>query len=112
MRNVDIAVRAAREAFEGHWTKAAPSERGRMLAKLANLFGRDVDIVAAIESLDNGKALTMAQGDVTNAAFATMEAGWIRSVAKRSIQTQSLLFTPGMKLSVFAAKLFLGISLS
>ncbi|KAF9885868.1 aldehyde dehydrogenase (NAD(P)(+)) ald5 [Aspergillus nanangensis] len=67
-KDVDIAVAAARKAFEGSWSKVTPTERGRMLAKLADLFERDSDILSSIESLDNGKAFVMAKGDVANAA--------------------------------------------
>ncbi|PWY66453.1 aldehyde dehydrogenase [Aspergillus heteromorphus CBS 117.55] len=67
-KDVDLAVAAARKAFEGEWRLVTPTKRGRMLLKLAELFERDIDILAAIESLDNGKSLSMAKGDVTNAA--------------------------------------------
>src|ERR1700722_1393450 len=43
-RDVDIAVGAARRAFdEGRWAKVSPSERGRMLWKLADLIERDLE---------------------------------------------------------------------
>ena len=35
-----------------------------MLNKLADLFDENIETLAAIESLDNGKSLTMAKGDV------------------------------------------------
>ena len=43
-KDVDIAVAAARRAFdERRWAKVSPSERGRMLWKLADLIERDLE---------------------------------------------------------------------
>jgi aldehyde dehydrogenase (NAD+) len=63
-KDVDIAVSAARKAFEGDWRKETPENRGKLLVNLANLFEKNTDLLAAVESLDNGKAITMAKGDV------------------------------------------------
>lgn len=41
-----------------------PEQRGKYLNKLADLFDENADLLAAVESLDNGKAITMAKGDV------------------------------------------------
>ena len=54
-KDVDRAVEAAHIAFETSWgTKVPGSERGKLLLKLAELIERDLDEIAAIESLDNG----------------------------------------------------------
>jgi phenylacetaldehyde dehydrogenase len=51
-KDVDIAVAAARRAFDdGHWRKVSPSERGRMLWKLADLIERDLEELAELESI-------------------------------------------------------------
>jgi aldehyde dehydrogenase (NAD+) len=63
-KDVDVAVAAARAAFEGEWKKTTPETRGKLLTKLADLFERDTETLAAIEALDNGKAFAMAKGDV------------------------------------------------
>lgn len=56
--DVDLAVKAARKAFEdGPWAKMNASERGRLLNKLADLIEQNADELAALESLDNGKPL-------------------------------------------------------
>ncbi|CAG8633855.1 9379_t:CDS:2 [Paraglomus brasilianum] len=59
--DIDIAVNAAENAFENVWKHVSSSERGRLLYKLADLIRRDLKILAAIESLDNGKAFGVAQ---------------------------------------------------
>lgn len=54
--DVDLAVKAARNAFEqGPWRKMSASERGRLLNKLADLIDKHKEDLAALESLDNGK---------------------------------------------------------
>lgn len=55
---------AARKAFNGSWKKTTPNERGRLLLKFADLLEKNSDLLAAVESLDNGKSFTMAKGDV------------------------------------------------
>src|SRR5918911_5649909 len=54
--DVDLAVKAARKAFEeGPWRTMNASERGRLLNKLADLIEKNQEELAALESLDNGK---------------------------------------------------------
>jgi aldehyde dehydrogenase (NAD+) len=89
-KDVDIAVKAAREAFEGAWKKVTPSDRGRMLTKLADLFERDMETLASIEALDNGKAVTMAKVDIANAAGCLRYyGGWADKITGQTIDTNS-----------------------
>src|SRR5438876_4792 len=54
--DVDLAVKAARQAFEeGPWSKMNASERGRLLNKLADLLEKNQEELAAVVALDNGK---------------------------------------------------------
>src|SRR2546422_10652655 len=47
--DVDLAVKAARKAFEeGPWTKLSASERGRLLNKLADLIEQNSEELAAL----------------------------------------------------------------
>jgi len=56
--DVDLAVKAARKAFEsGPWKKMSAAERGRRINKLADLTEKNLSELAALESLDNGKPL-------------------------------------------------------
>lgn len=66
--DVDIAVAAARKAFDGVWKQTSPLDRGKYLSKLADLFEKEIETLAAIESLDNGKSINMAKADVGLAA--------------------------------------------
>jgi phenylacetaldehyde dehydrogenase len=60
--DIDRAVAAARRAFDdGRWAKVSPSERGRMLWRLADLIERDLEELAELESIDNGKPYAVAR---------------------------------------------------
>ncbi|MGN8115092.1 aldehyde dehydrogenase family protein [Labrys sp. 22185] len=56
--DVDAAVRSARAAFEGSWSRMKASERGALLLKLADLIRRDEDELVRLESLDSGKTVS------------------------------------------------------
>jgi phenylacetaldehyde dehydrogenase len=93
--DVDRAVIAARRAFdEGPWThKMSNSERGQMLWKLADLLQENLEEFAEIESLDNGKPLSVARvADVPLAVdmFRYM-AGWATKISGSTLSFS----TPG-----------------
>ena len=53
--DVDIAIKAARTAFEGAWGELTPTERGKLLVKLADLIYENSEMLAAVESVNGGK---------------------------------------------------------
>ena len=54
--DVETAVAAAREAFEtGPWARMDARQRGRLMLRLADLIEAEIDELAALEALDNGK---------------------------------------------------------
>ena len=56
--DVDLAVKAARAAFEsGPWSKMDARDRGRLMNKLADLVEANLDELAGLETLDNGKPI-------------------------------------------------------
>jgi aldehyde dehydrogenase (NAD+) len=61
-QDVDRAVKAARRAFEeGDWPAMDARDRGRLLNRLADLIERNLDELAALETLDNGKPISDAR---------------------------------------------------
>jgi aldehyde dehydrogenase (NAD+) len=55
---LEAAVDAARRAFDdGPWPRMAPSARGRVLLKLAELLEDNLEEMAILESLDTGKTM-------------------------------------------------------
>lgn len=56
--DIDQAVAAARAAFDdGRWSKMVPMERSKVLWRIADLIEANIDELAELESLDQGKAL-------------------------------------------------------
>src|SRR5579872_3402536 len=90
--DINRAVKAARAAFDsGPWSKISPSERGRMIWKLGDLIEKHLEEFAQLESLDNGKPLTVARvADVPLAAdmFRYM-AGWATKIEGNTIPISS-----------------------
>jgi len=68
--DVDRAVEAARSAFRQTWRGTAPAERGRILYRAAALIRENQERFALVETLDCGKPLSEARGDVLGAARA------------------------------------------
>lgn len=89
-KDVDIAVSAARKAFNGEWRKTTPFDRSRLLNKLADLVEKNVDLLAAVESLDNGKSINMAKGDL-GAVIGCIRyyAGWADKITGKTIDVNS-----------------------
>lgn len=67
--DVDLAVEAASRAFEeGTWSKMSAYDRSKLMYKLADLMERDFDVLAQLDTLDNGKSINeMVHGDLPNA---------------------------------------------
>jgi aminomuconate-semialdehyde/2-hydroxymuconate-6-semialdehyde dehydrogenase len=59
-RDVDDAVRAAKAAFPA-WSRRTAAERSDLLLKLAYLIEKNLDVLARIESIDNGKTISLAK---------------------------------------------------
>jgi len=56
-KDVDDAIRAARRAYEGPWSKLSGAERGKYLFRIARVIQERARELAVLESLDNGKPI-------------------------------------------------------
>jgi phenylacetaldehyde dehydrogenase len=77
--DIDLAVKAARRAFEsGPWPAMPPGARAKLLWKLAEAFEASGDEIAAIETLDNGMPYAVARFAAVNGAAECLRyfAGW------------------------------------
>ncbi|AUI63471.1 aldehyde dehydrogenase family protein [Amycolatopsis sp. BJA-103] len=76
--DVDTAVKAARKAYTGVWSKMPGSERAKYLFRIARLIQERSRELAVLESLDNGKPIKESRdSDVpTAAAHFFYHAGW------------------------------------
>ncbi|MEL6593596.1 MAG: aldehyde dehydrogenase family protein, partial [Bacteroidota bacterium] len=67
-RDVDLAVAAAQEAFQA-WSRTPLAERYALLQRLSSLIEQNLDVLAAAESRDNGKPVSLAKAvDIPRAA--------------------------------------------
>jgi aldehyde dehydrogenase (NAD+) len=57
--DIDAAVRSARAALEGPWSRMKASERGQALLRWADLIRKHQDELVALESLDSGKPISV-----------------------------------------------------
>ena len=77
-REVDLAVRAARDAFDGPWGRMAPAERGRLLWRLAEMVDARADVFGQLDTLDTGKPFARARDvdAIWSARHLRYFAGW------------------------------------
>src|ERR1700757_2409226 len=109
--DVDAAVAAARKAFdEGPWPRMTPSERGKIIWKIGDLILANLEELAQLESLDNGKPIVVARAaDVPLAAdlFHYM-AGWATKIEGNTISL-SVPYTPGAEYHAYTRKEPIGV---
>lgn len=82
--DVDRAVAAARRAFEdGPWPAMTPGNRAKLLWRIADLMEERKEEFAELETLDNGKPVTMSKAVDVPGAVATLRywAGWCTKIA-------------------------------
>ncbi|MDA1041046.1 MAG: aldehyde dehydrogenase family protein, partial [Planctomycetota bacterium] len=86
--DVEAAVDAARRAFDdGPWPRIDARERGRLMLRLCDLIEEEIDELAALEALDNGKPVSDARhGDIPLALDALRYyAGWADKIHGQTI---------------------------
>jgi phenylacetaldehyde dehydrogenase len=109
--DVDLAVAAARKAFDqGPWPRMSPSARGKILWKIGDLILENLEELAQLESLNNGKPIGVARGaDVPLAAdlFHYM-AGWATKIEGSTIPI-SVPYTPDAQYHAYTRKEPIGV---
>ncbi len=109
--DINRAVKAARRAFDhGPWRRMTPSERGRLIWKLSDLLEKHLEEFAELETLDNGKPLTIARAaDVPLAVdlFRYM-AGWATKIEGHTIPI-SVPYTPGARYHAYTLREPIGV---
>ncbi len=87
--DVDVAVKAARKAFHSKapWRRMSASERGKLLNRLADLIEQNIEELATLESLDNGKPRHVARGADLPLVIACYRyyAGWADKIQGKTI---------------------------
>ena len=65
VEDINIAVIAAREVFEkGSWSRMAPNKRKKILFNFADLMKKNILELGILETLNMGKPITRATGDI------------------------------------------------
>ncbi|HTW38472.1 MAG TPA: aldehyde dehydrogenase family protein [Steroidobacteraceae bacterium] len=109
--DVDLAVAAARKAFDqGPWPRMSPAARGRILWRIGDLILENLEELAQLESLDNGKPLSVARAaDVPLAAdlFHYM-AGWATKIEGSTIAL-SVPYTPDAEYHAYTRREPIGV---
>jgi len=71
VEDVDLAVKAARHAANTTWgTNTVATDRARLMNKLADIMEARLEDLAVLETLDSGKGITWARGDITESISA------------------------------------------
>jgi phenylacetaldehyde dehydrogenase len=86
--DVDLAVRAARRALTAaEWGRITPYQRSQLIHRLADIIERDAEEFAQLETLDNGKPLSMSRvADIPGTvAILRYFAGWPTKLEGRTI---------------------------
>src|SRR5271154_318709 len=85
--DVDLAVKAARKALDaGPWKTMDAADRGRLLFKLADLVETRAEELATLESLNCGKTITDARGDMQGVVNTLRYyAGWADKIEGRTV---------------------------
>jgi aldehyde dehydrogenase (NAD+) len=94
--DVDLAVQAARNALEnGPWSKMDACDRGRLMYKLADLIEDELEELAALETLDNGKPISDARTADFPLVVDTLRyyAGWADKIQGQTIPVRGNYFT-------------------
>ncbi|MEX2169334.1 MAG: aldehyde dehydrogenase family protein [Pirellulales bacterium] len=93
--DVDRAVKAARDAFDnGPWRTMDARDRGRLMNKLADLIEDEIDELAALETLDNGKPIRDARNADIPLVIDTLRyyAGWADKLHGKTIPVRGNYF--------------------
>lgn len=94
--DIDRAVKAARKAFDsGPWRKTDARDRGRMLNKLADLIESNIDELAELETLDNGKPISESRHADLPLVIDCLRyyAGWADKIHGQTIPVRGNYFT-------------------
>src|SRR6202790_4943409 len=111
--DIELAVAAARRCFDDEhsdWRRMTPSERGKVIHRIGHLIERHAAELAALETLDNGKPLTIAKAaDVALAAdlFHYMS-GWATKIEGHTIPI-SHITSPGSEFLAYTRKEPVGV---
>ncbi len=110
--DINRAVQAARETFEsGVWREMTPDERGRILWRVAELMEANIDELAELETLDQGKPLFVGRwAEIPGAAQQFRYFAGMASKIQGETITPSINYQPpGKKIFAYTQKEPVGV---
>src|SRR5205823_6804491 len=109
--DIDRAVAAARKAFEhGPWRTMTAADRAKLIWKLADLLEKHTEEFGTLETLDNGKPLTISKAaDVPLAVDCfRYHAGWATKIEGNTIPL-NVPYAPGAKFLAYTLREPVGV---
>lgn len=108
--DVNAAVAAARSAF-GPWSGMIPMARSQLLWKIADIFEANIDELAELETLDQGKALYVGRWAEIPGAIAQFRyfAGMATKIEGATIPTSIAYQPPGKEIFAYTQRVPVGV---
>ncbi|RMZ74029.1 aldehyde dehydrogenase aldh [Pyrenophora seminiperda CCB06] len=105
--DVDRAVQAAKRALKHpEWKQLCVTQRGRLMAKLADLMEENKELLATIDAWDNGKPYSVALNEDLPESYSTIRyySGWADKISGQTINTtpQKFAYTLRQPIGVVA----------
>jgi phenylacetaldehyde dehydrogenase len=109
-QDIDKAVKAARGALKGEWSRMRPADRQRVMLKLADLIEANGEELAQLETLNNGKSVMLSRMIEVGASADYMRymAGWATKIEGSTIDV-SISVPPGAKYHAYTRKEPVGV---
>ncbi|EUC36843.1 hypothetical protein COCCADRAFT_2153 [Bipolaris zeicola 26-R-13] len=105
--DVDRAVKAAKKALQSpEWKYIDTSERGRLIAKLADLVEENKELLATVDAWDNGKPYNNALNEDLPESFSVLRyySGWADKISGQTVNAtrQKFAYTIRQPIGVVA----------
>jgi len=110
-QDVDLAVAAARRAFEGGpWPKMRPHQREALMLKLAELIAENAQELAELETLSSGRLLRNTRAFDVDLSVYTLRymAGWATKLTGKTLNI-SVPYLPDTTFSGFTRRFPVGV---
>jgi phenylacetaldehyde dehydrogenase len=109
--DVDAAVAAARAALSGPWATTTPADRGALLWRIAEVMQANLDDLAELETLDQGKSLRTSRFGEVPAAINQFRyyAGWPTKILGQTIPTSLGRTPPGKEVFAYTRREPVGV---
>ncbi|WP_025038759.1 aldehyde dehydrogenase family protein [Bradyrhizobium sp. DOA9] len=107
---IDAAVKEARKALDGAWSKLRPADRERLLLRLADALEADGTVLAELETANNGQSIGIAKAIEVGASAEHLRymAGWATKIYGQTLDV-SIAVPPGTRYRAMTRKEPVGV---